>query len=133
MKVLKAIQLLFRKIRGAAVEADFGTEVHEHLRLLTERYVRQGMTYEDAAHKARRQFGSITLLQEERHQLQTIPLFDSLWRDCRHASRMMRKAPAFTAAVLLTLGLSIGATTAIFGVIDSILIRPLPIRTQTPW
>jgi predicted permease len=126
MNVIRAMQLLLRKIRGASVdEADFRAEVHEHLRLLTERYVRQGMTHEDAVHKARRQFGSITLLQEERHQMQTIPLLESLWRDCGHASRMIRRAPAFAALIVLTLGLSIGATTAIFGVIDSILIRPL--------
>jgi putative ABC transport system permease protein len=127
VNVVRAIQRLIGKIRGIdPIDADFDAEVHEHLHLLTERYVRQGMTQEDAAHKARRQFGSMTLLQEERHHMQTNPLIESLWRDCRHAGRMVRKDPAFAAVVVLTLGLSIGATTAIFSICNQVLLKPLP-------
>jgi len=127
VNVIRAIQRVIGKIRGVEpTGADFDAEVHEHLRLLTERYVRQGMTHEDAVHTAKRQFGSMALLQEERHQMQTNPLIESLWRDCRHAGRMVRKDPGFAAVVVLTLGLSIGATTAIFSICNQVLLKPLP-------
>jgi putative ABC transport system permease protein len=103
-------------------------EVQEHIRLLTERYVRQGLTPGDAARAARRQFGNLTRLQEDWRDERLFPSLDSLWRDLRLAGRMCWKNPGFSAAVVLTLALGIGANTALFSVCNTILLKPLQYR-----
>ena len=65
-------------------DADFEREIDEHIRLLIDRYVRGGMTPEEATTAARRQFGNTTLLREERWEMQTFPTVEALWSDCRH-------------------------------------------------
>jgi hypothetical protein len=68
---------------------------------------------------ARRQFGNTTLLQEDRRELQTLTSVEALWLDLRYAVRTLRKNGAFAAVSIATLGLGIGAATAIFSVIDN--------------
>jgi putative ABC transport system permease protein len=122
-------RLLIARVRGAfggRADGEFDAELREHLDLLTQRYIRQGMTPDGALQAARRQFGNTTLLQEERRRMQTIPTLESLWRDCRHAGRTLRKNPLFSAAVVLTLALGIGANTAIFSICSAVLLKPLP-------
>jgi hypothetical protein len=80
------------RLRGfvpvARQDDGFDEELQEHLRLLAERFMAQGMSREDAAAAARRQFGNSTLLQEDRRALQTFPSVDALGRDLRYALRM---------------------------------------------
>jgi predicted permease len=107
-------------------DSDFEEELQEHLRLLTDRYVGQGMAPDDAARAARRQFGNVTRVREERRLMQTIPILESLARDLRQSVRSLRKSPSFAAAVVLTLGVGIGANTAIFSICNAVLVKPLP-------
>jgi predicted permease len=98
-----------------------------HLQLLAERFVRQGMTPADAAAAARRQFGNTTLLQEHRREMQTFPSIEHLWRVVRYGVRQLRLSPSFTAAAVLSLALGIGLTTAIFTMLDQLVLRLLPV------
>jgi predicted permease len=128
--VLPALRLVILKIRGLLSkrdDADFDVEMQEHLRLLIQRYVLQGMTREDATHAARRQFGNVTLVREQRRHMQTILMLESVWRDCRLTARVLQKSPAFTATVVITLALGLGGTTAIFSLMDQLLLRSLSV------
>ena len=123
-----AVRRLLSVLRGTSLDDEqaLDAEIREHLRLLTERYVRHGMTPDEAARAARRQFGNTTLLREDRRQMQTFPTLESAWRDVRLAARMLRRNPGFAAGVVLTLALGIGGTTAVFSVYSAVLLKPLP-------
>lgn len=109
-------------------DREFDDELRAHLRLLRERYIRQGMTPSDADSAARRQFGNTTLLREDRREMQTIPLFDTLWRDLRYGARQLRLNPLFTTIAVLSLALGIGANTAVFTLLDQLVLRLLPVQ-----
>jgi putative ABC transport system permease protein len=121
-----AWERLRRTIRDEPSDVEFQAEMDEHVGLLAERYRRQGMTEEAAMLAARRQFGSIALLQEDRRGLQTMPAIEALRSDLMFGVRMLRKNPAFALAAVVTLGLGIGANAAIFTVCNAVLFKPLP-------
>ena len=87
--------------------------------------LRAGLSPSEARRQALLKFGNVEAIKEIYRDQRGLPFMETLMGDTRHALRRMRKAPTFTAAVIVTLALGIGANTAIFGVIDSILIRPL--------
>src|SRR5262249_3530171 len=115
---------LFRD-RRANQELDH--EIETHMRLLTDRYVRQGMSEEEAARAARIQFGNITLLKEANHEMRGIRLIETFIQDLRYGARMLLKTPGFTLVIIITLALGIGVNTVILSTVNGFLLRGLAV------
>lgn len=123
---LRAFAAKMRGLLSRRRDAGFDEEIQEHLLLLAARFEAQGMAKGEAAAAARRQFGNTTLLREDHGDLQTFPWIEAVWRDLRYALRTLWRSRGFAAVSIATLGLGIGAATAIFSVIDNVLIEPFP-------
>jgi len=109
-------------------DADFSSEISAHLALETDRLIAEGLPPADAAFEAHRRFGNVRLAQESFHSRRTIPLIEGTARHIRRAARRLVRAPVFSGTAALTLMLGIGATTAVFSLVDGVLLRPLPFR-----
>ena len=126
---MKTLRRLFHRLTSWATSAQdeelLRSEVEEHIAMQTAENLRAGLSPIEARRQALLKFGSVEAIKEIYRDQRGLPFIETLVGDTRHALRRMRKAPGFTAAVIVTLALGIGANTATFGVIDSILIRPL--------
>lgn len=110
----------------AARERDRDAEMRAHLDLFVEQLVERGVPADEAMRQARLRFGNPRVKLEEIHEMNRLPLIESLWRDARYGLRILARTPAFTVTAVTTLALVIGATTAVLSLADALLWRPLP-------
>jgi predicted permease len=107
---------------------DLSIEMQEHLDEKIEELVGTGMSRKEAGAAARREFGNVTLFEQDSREIWRWPSIENLLMDLRYASRTLRKSPGFAATAIVTLALAIGANTAIFMLLDAIRLRSLPVQ-----
>jgi len=117
-----------RRWRRSDQEAELEREIRDDLDLEAAQLESEGLSREAARDAARRAFGNITYTKEEVRTMWGWTTWEIVMQDLRYACRNLMRNPGFTTTALLTLALGVGASTAVFTIVDSVLLRPLPYR-----
>src|SRR5258708_2706118 len=105
---------------------DISVSIQEHIAERIDELMEEGISRDKAERTARREFGNTTLLQERSREVWQWQRLESLLVDLKHIGRRLRRSPGFAITVVLTLAIGIGANTAVFSVLNSVLLRSLP-------
>ena len=122
----KARSVMKNLFLARRVEAELDEEVRAHLEMLVEEKVRAGMMAENARREARIELGGVDQVKEQVHEVRSGRSLETFFQDFRFGLRMLLKSPGFTLTVILTLALSVGANTAIFSLVNALLLKNLP-------
>ena len=118
-------------VRRGKIDQEMSEEVRAHLRMQADTHIAAGVEPGEAQYRAQREFGHVEGVKETCRDQRRLPLLETIVQDLGYGFRILRKSPGFTAITVLTLALGIGATTAIFTVVNSVILQPLAYRDSS--